>query len=103
MTRSATCTAMKRGMTLLEVLVTLVVLALLTSVATLAPRAAPRGTDGLRKMLDDSLSAAIAQGRTITISAPVDDRFVAATVSPDGRVVADTEFHSPRTESTHAR
>jgi prepilin-type N-terminal cleavage/methylation domain-containing protein len=90
------------GMTLLEVLVTLVMLALLTSVATLAPRAAPHTTDHLRKMLDDSLSAAIAQGRAITIAVRVDDRIVAATVSPDGRVVADTAFHA-HFDSTHAR
>ena len=95
--------AMKRGMTLLEVLVTLVVLALLTSVATLAPRAPARTSDGLRKMLDDSLSAAIAQGRTITITARVDNRSVAATASPDGRVVADSQFDAVRTDSTHAR
>jgi len=103
MTALSTTVAIKRGMTLLEVLVTLVVLALLTSVATLAPRAAARTSDGLRKMLDDSSSAAIAQGRTITISARVENRIVTATVRPDGRVVTDSEFHAVRTDSTHAR
>lgn len=81
-----------RGMTLIEVLVTLVVLALLTSVATLAPRPAVRKATDLHTMLEDSLSAAIAQGREITIVARANGREVSATLSADGRIVADTEF-----------
>ena len=92
------------GMTLLEVLVTLAVLGLLTSVATLAPRPLPSATDELRRMVEDSLSAAITQRRTIIIAAHVGSRTISATVSPDGRVVADSAFHtSPSADAIHVR
>jgi hypothetical protein len=82
-------------MTLLEVLITIVVLAVLTSVATLAPRPPTRKASELTVMLDDSLAAAVAEGRTITLVADVAGRRVSATVSPTGRVVADSELVSP--------
>ena len=90
-------------MTLLEVLVTLVILALVTSVATLAPRPLERRRDGLRAMLDDSLTASIAQARRITITTRSDDRTITATVHPDGRIVADSEFHAGYGTPLHAR
>lgn len=86
----------RRAMTLLEVLVTLVILALVTSVATLASRRVERKRDGLRAMLDDSLRASIAQGRRIVIGLHVRGRTISATVHPDGSVVADSEFRSDR-------
>jgi len=85
---------LRHGMTLLEMLVTLVVLGLLASVATLAPRPKSSRASPERAMLLDSLSAAIAQGRQITIAARLDGRDVFATVTPDGRVSADSEFHA---------
>jgi Tfp pilus assembly protein FimT len=91
-------------MTLLEVLVTLVVLALLTAVATLAPRQDTHRANDLRAMLADSLAAAIAQGRRITIVTRVGDAERSATLSPDGRVVADSALLAlARADSTHAR
>lgn len=81
-------------MTLLEVLVTLVVLGLITSVATLASRPIERRTNDLRAMLDDSLSAAIAQARQITIIVRDGGREISATANQDGSVVADSEFHA---------
>jgi hypothetical protein len=81
-------------MTLLEVLINLVILALVSSVATLALRpGAHRGKDA-RRMLDDSLTAAIAQRRVITITLPLDGRLVSATAYPDGSIDADSTFHS---------
>jgi len=98
-TRTGATNRRRRGMTLLEVLITLVVLAMLTSMATLAPHPAARKSHELFAMLDDSLSAAIAQGRTITIVVEVAGRFASATVSPLGRVVADSEFHARKDSS----
>jgi Tfp pilus assembly protein FimT len=91
-------------MTLLEVLVTLVLLALMTSIATLGSRRPERERDGLRAMLDDSLAAAIAQGRRISIFVRVNGRSIAATVSPNGSVVGDSDFLSTtQHDPTHAR
>jgi prepilin-type N-terminal cleavage/methylation domain-containing protein len=94
----------RHAMTLLEVLVTLVLLGLVTSVATLATQPIQRRPNDLRSMLDDSLSAAIAQGRRITISARARERAITATVNPDGSIVADSEFHvNARDDSDEAR
>jgi prepilin-type N-terminal cleavage/methylation domain-containing protein len=91
----------QRAMTLLEVLVTLAILAIVTSVATLAPRRFEPKRDGLRAMLDDSLSAAIAQARHIVISVHASGRTISATVYPDGSIVADSEFHAD--SASHVR
>ena len=48
-------------------------------------------------MLDDSLRVAIADGRSITIVVEEQGRRIAATVEPDGQVVADSGF-VPRRE-----
>lgn len=94
-------TRSRRAMTLLEVLVTLVILALVTSVATLAPRRLEHRRDDLRALLDDSLAVSIAQARRITIVTRSGDRTISATVHPDGSVVADSEFHSGNDTSPH--
>ena len=93
----------RRAMTLLEVLVTLVILALVTAVATLAPRPLDRSHDELRAMLDDSLAASIAQARRITITMRLNGRMISATAHPDGRIVADSEFHVGDRGLPHAR
>ena len=93
----------RRAMTLLEVLVTLVILGVVTSVATLAPRRIERRRDALSAMLEDSLSASIAQGRSITIIAHVGDRTIAATLHPDGTIVADSEFSTGESRVRHER
>jgi prepilin-type N-terminal cleavage/methylation domain-containing protein len=93
----------RRAMTLLEVLVTLVILAVVTSVATLAPRRIEHRRDAFSTMLDDSLSASIAQGRTITIATRVGDRTIAATLHPDGSIIADSEFYIGASRGQHER
>jgi prepilin-type N-terminal cleavage/methylation domain-containing protein len=84
-------------MTLLEVLVTLVILGAMSSVATLAARRSRSTVVDRRTMLDDSLRVAIADGRSITIVVEEQGRRIAATVEPDGQVVADSGF-VPRRE-----
>jgi Tfp pilus assembly protein FimT len=88
-------------MTLLEVLVTLVIIALVTAVASLAPRRTEGERSAMRGMLDDSLAAAIAQARHITLSMRLGDRTISATVHPDGGIVADSEFLAATDSVTH--
>lgn len=81
----------RSAMTLLEVLVTLTILAIVTSVATLALRPQERRRASIRALLDDSLAVSIAQGRRIVIDATVDGRRVIATINADGSILADSE------------
>ncbi|HEY4303834.1 MAG TPA: prepilin-type N-terminal cleavage/methylation domain-containing protein [Gemmatimonadaceae bacterium] len=91
-------------MTLLELLVTMTILAIVTSIASLSARPAHETRDPLRAMIDDSLEAAIAQGRRITIELERDGRTVAATVGPDGSVIADSARNTAiRRGSSNAR
>jgi prepilin-type N-terminal cleavage/methylation domain-containing protein len=82
------------GTTLIEMLVVLTLMALIASVATLAPRAAERAhRQTPAELLRDSSSAAVREGRVITISTTIDGRLAVATLLPDGRITADPAFH----------
>ena len=89
-----TTPASRPGMTLLEVLINLVVLALVSSVATLALRPPAHDRKNARRLLDDSLAVAIAQSRLITVTLAKGDRMVSATLYPDGSVEADSAFYT---------
>jgi prepilin-type N-terminal cleavage/methylation domain-containing protein len=84
----------RRGVTLLELLVTLVVLGVLTSVTTLGVRRIqqPAADDPLA-IIADSLRIAIAESRAITFAIESHGGVANATVYPDGSVVADTALH----------
>ena len=97
---------MRRGFTLLELLAALTVLAIATSVATLAMRIVDRPpTLDPRGILADSLHAAIEQQRTIRIALPGGDSMVFAAANADGSVVADSAFDVDRLSGrfNHAR
>lgn len=87
----------RRGTTLIEMLVSVVLLGILASVAAPALRraAAPPIGDVLT-VIADSLDVAIASGRTITLQLSVQGRPAFATVNPDGSVIADSAIHVDR-------
>jgi Tfp pilus assembly protein FimT len=84
----------RRGATLVELIVSLVVLAAITSVATLAARRIdrPLAADP-QQSVADSLRVAVAEARTITLALSIHGVRATATVHPDGRAVADTVLH----------
>jgi len=83
----------RRGMTLVELLVALSLLAILASVAALAVRvvSAPDQNDPAR-VIADSLRVSVATGRPIVVRMSIRDRAAIATVFPDGSVFADSAF-----------
>ncbi|HXT16502.1 MAG TPA: prepilin-type N-terminal cleavage/methylation domain-containing protein [Gemmatimonadaceae bacterium] len=85
--------SLRRGVTLVELLVTLAILGILASVTTTAARRIER-PDPLAPatVLSDSVTAAIAQARVITIALPVGGKIVYAVALPSGAVVADSAF-----------
>src|SRR5581483_6821944 len=81
----------RRGTTLVELLIALVVLAVIASVVTLALRMVPsRSPNDPHEILDDSMRAATASGRAIEISLVIDGRRARAWASPTGAVMADS-------------
>jgi prepilin-type N-terminal cleavage/methylation domain-containing protein len=83
----------RRGMTLVELLVTIAILGVLGTMVTLAFRIFERPRpDDPQQMLTDSVHAAIATGRSITFAVDVSGRRQSATALPDGSVVADSGF-----------
>ena len=84
----------RRGVTLLELLVTLVVLAAITSVTTLGVRRIQRpSVADPAAIVGESLKVAIAQDREIAFSIVVGDSSARVTVHPDGSADADTIIH----------
>jgi len=94
MTRS---TWPRRGVTLVELLVTLSILAILSAVTTLAIRRfdSPRADDP-RTVIADSVRIAADSARTAYIRMVVAGVPASATVGPDGTVVADSAFRVDR-------
>jgi prepilin-type N-terminal cleavage/methylation domain-containing protein len=87
-------TAPHRGVTLVELLVTLALLGVLASVATLALRiaASPDPADP-RNVVADSMRVSAASGRTISVRMRIRGQDAAASVRPDGSIIADSEYH----------
>lgn len=84
----------RRGTTLIELIATLVVLGLVAGVATIGVgRIQATPVHDPTTIAAESLRVAIAESRTITFGEFVGDRWLGATVSPDGSVVADTTIH----------
>jgi prepilin-type N-terminal cleavage/methylation domain-containing protein len=87
----------RSGVTLLELLVTLVVLAVVTGVVTVAlPRITEPADDTPASRLASARREALATGRPVTITIEAAGGAVDATVAPDGSVVADTSLHFDR-------
>jgi prepilin-type N-terminal cleavage/methylation domain-containing protein len=87
----------RRGTTLIEMLVSIVLLGIVASVATPALRRAamPPMSDAFTAIAE-SLDVAIASGRTITLQLSMESGSAFATVRPDGSVVADSAIHVDR-------
>ena len=81
----------RRGMTLVELLVTLAIMGVLLGVVTLALQ---RMDQPVREdpyhIVAESLRVAAATGRAISVSLVVHGASIAATVFPDGSVVSDS-------------
>jgi prepilin-type N-terminal cleavage/methylation domain-containing protein len=88
---------LRRGTTLIEMLVSIVLLGLLAAVAAPAIRraAAPPPNDPAT-IVAESLGVAIASARSITLQLTVGRQSALATVGSDGTVVADSSIHVDR-------
>jgi hypothetical protein len=76
---------------LVELLIAIVLLGVMASVATLTMQPLEETPpDDPNRILADSLRAALATGRTITIHLRVDGERALATIHPDGSIVADS-------------
>ncbi|MGH7615916.1 MAG: pilus assembly FimT family protein [Gemmatimonadaceae bacterium] len=83
----------RRGATLVELIVTLVILAIISSVTVLAVRRFDAPTPGdLHAMIADTLRAVLASGRPATIYVLTDSGPAWSTIRADGSVVADSSF-----------
>ncbi len=83
--------AARRGVTLIELIVTLVILAVISGVTVLAVRRIdpPRPTDP-RTIFADTLRAVLASGRPTVIRLVTDSGPASGTVRADGSIVADS-------------
>lgn len=87
----------RRGVTLLELLVTLTILAIIAAVTTLAVRRidTPDARDP-HVVLANAIRDVLASGRPARIHLVIDGLAANATVLPDGEVIADSAFHLDR-------
>ena len=96
----------RRGVTLVELMVTLVILAVISSVTVLAIRRIdrPRPNDP-RTIFADTLRAVLATGRPTTVRLLTDSGPASGTVRADGSIVADSALDIDRLTGgpTHAR
>ena len=93
-----------RGVTLLELLVTMAILAALSAVTTLGVRRmdTPR-LDDPRTILANGIRQVLATGRPATLHFVIDGVATSATVLPDGGVVADSALAIERLTGIPAR
>jgi prepilin-type N-terminal cleavage/methylation domain-containing protein len=85
------------GVTLVELLVVLAIMAVLSSATTLAVRRfEPSSQDSGFYIEGDSLRSVVARGRPVTVPLVVDGAAVAATINPDGSIVADSVLRFDR-------
>lgn len=81
----------RRGMTLVELLVTLAIMGVMLGVVTLAARQIARpAPDDPYHIVVDSLRASVSHGRPVTLRFVVQGVAASATVYPDGSVVGDS-------------
>lgn len=87
----------RAGGTLIELLVTMTLLAIIASVTTLAFRqiTAPVPGDPMT-VISDTLKTVLSSGQSVTLQFMVNGRPALATVNPDGSIVADTALHIDR-------
>lgn len=82
------------GGTLVEMLVTLIILGVIASVTTLAiRRTAPPDPHDPMTVIADTMNEVLRSGRPATLQFMVNSRPALATVKPDGGIIADTALH----------
>lgn len=94
----------RRAVTLIELLITISVLALLSAVTTLAVRRLdrPRPQDP-RAMLADSIRVVLETGRPTVVHFVIDGVATSASIRPDGSVIADSLLDLEPLSGTFAR
>lgn len=84
----------RRGVTLVELLVTLIVLGLIASVAIVgATRMPSKPSSDPVSVVSESLHVAIVESRAIAFQVAIHDALVDAMVNPDGSVDVDSAIH----------
>lgn len=93
-----------RGATLLELIVSVAIVGVMASVATLMIRRPPppNPSDPLT-IIADTLERVLATGTPLTLQFLVNARPVAVTVNPDGSVIADSALFIDRLTGRAAR
>jgi prepilin-type N-terminal cleavage/methylation domain-containing protein len=85
------------GNTLVEMLITLALLGIIASVATLAiRRIIPPSPSDPTTIIADSIDAVFKSGSPTTLRFMIRGRPAAATLNPDGSIVADSALHIDR-------
>lgn len=94
MTTGRTRRAGPRGSTLVELMITIAMLGVIASVATLAIRRPSPPVDDVATAMRRARSQAAESGRAIRVSRIDSGRIADFVVYPDGRVVADSVVHA---------
>ncbi|MEP6493407.1 MAG: prepilin-type N-terminal cleavage/methylation domain-containing protein [bacterium] len=83
----------RRGNTLIELLVTISILAIVSGIATMAIRRIDRPNPAdPQQMLADSARKVVATGRSLRIHVVIDGNPASAVIAADGSIVADSAF-----------
>ncbi|HTE45993.1 MAG TPA: prepilin-type N-terminal cleavage/methylation domain-containing protein [Gemmatimonadaceae bacterium] len=83
----------RRGTTLIELLVTISILAIISGIATMAIRRIDRPNPAdPQQILADSMRKVLATGQALRIHLSIDGRPVNAAIAADGSIVADSAF-----------
>ena len=97
MMATARCVRFRSGFTLVELIVSVMLIGLLASVAVLAVRRFARADPAdPSTIIRDSLDSALSTGRSITLEFVTNGRPALATINPDGSVLADSVLHVER-------
>lgn len=86
----------RRGSTLVELIVTLVIMAIVASVVTLALKPRASSAQDTATRVAEARRTALAQRRAVTITLVLDRTPVSLTALPDGGVVADSSLRLDR-------
>jgi prepilin-type N-terminal cleavage/methylation domain-containing protein len=78
------------GLTLLELILVVAVLAIASSVATLAMPSPTNAPDDAAHRIADARARALRTGLAVTVIVEIDSSYSLATAMPDGRVLADS-------------
>ncbi len=83
----------RAGVTLIELVVTMMILGIVAGVAALAIRRVdPPNPNDPRQVLADTLRAVVASGQSARVRVRIGDTLATATVRPDGSIIADSAF-----------